>query len=277
MPRWPRLVGLFLMTALVLPSLAADDKDVKKDDPPKKKEAAKKDDDTPKKKGADKEKEPAEKEKKDKFAWGMELVGKINVDGNSQRDFTLHVTQKTLEPDYGAQQQYGQQQVQLVQQQLRMATARTPQDRLRATQQYYQTAMQLAQTQQRLFRPKDINYDVQLRFAEDMKVRLMQPPIDYDDKGNVKKYTAKELQDLRGKEGLPGYGAEMDAIRSGQIVAVYLSRKALPNQAAKAKAGGKAPAAKGAKKKADDEVDEVGPARPEAVMIMVLRDVLPNQ
>jgi hypothetical protein len=51
----------------------------------------------------------------------------------------------------------------------------------------------------------------------------------------------------------------------------------VPNQASKAKAGGKTGAAKGAKKKTDDEMDEVGLARPEAVMIMVLRDVLPNQ
>jgi len=273
MPRYPRLIGLLLTAALVLPGLGADDNDAKKkDDPPKKKEATKNDEDTPKKKGASKE--AAEKEKKDKLTWGMELVGKIQVDGNSQHDVTLHITQKILEPDYGAQQQYAQQQMQLAQYQVRMLIGRTPNDRLQATQQYYQAAMQLAQTQQRLFRPKDYNYDVQLRFADDMKVRLLQPPVDYDDKGNLKKYTAKELQELRGKDGLPGFTGDMDAVRSGQIVRVFLARKQVPTaQAAKTKYAAKT---KGSKKKTDDEEDEVGSARPQVIMILVLRDVGPN-
>ena len=273
MPRLPRLLGLLLMATLILPVLAADDTDPKKkDDPAQKKEEAKKDEDTPKKKTAD-------KEKKDKYAWGMELAGKIDVDGGSQRDVTLHVTQTVLEPDFGAQQQYSQQQMQLAHQQVRMATARTAQERAQATQQYYQTAIQLAQTQQRLVRPKDLHYDVKLRFADDMKVRLLQPPVDYDDKGNLKKYTAKELQELRGKEGLPGYTGDVESVRSGQIVRVFLARKQVTgNQATKAKSGAKTGAAKGAKKKKDDdETDEVGPARPEIMMLMVLRDVPANQ
>jgi hypothetical protein len=286
MLRLPRLLGLLLVAALVLPVLRADDDNKKKDDPTKKKEVAKdadtpkkkeaaKDDDTPKKKApADKEKK--DKEKKDRLSWGLELIGRITVDGNSQGDFTLHVTQKILEPDYGAQQQYAQQQMELARHQLRMATARTLQERNQAALQYYQTAMQLAQTQQRLFRARDHNYDVQLRFADKMKVRSLQPPLDYDDKGNPKKYTAKELDTLRGKEGLPGFAAEMDAVRSGQIVQVYVARnQGAANQAPKAKA----PAPKGAKKKAErpqDDDEEPASSRPEAVMIVILREPPPQ-
>jgi len=283
MPRLTRLLGLLLMAALVLPSLGADDNDFKKkDDPPKQKEAANKEaandgEDTPKKKGTAKTKEPGDKEKKDKFTWGAELVGRIQVDGNSQRGFTLHVTQKIMEPDYGAQQQYAQQQMQLAQQQARMATARTLQERNQAALQYYQTAVQLAQTQQRLFRPRDFNYDVKLRFAEDMKVRLLQPPVNYDDKGNLKKYTSKELQELRGKEGLPGFKAEMDAVHSGQIVTVFLAKKqASSDQKDRTKPAEKAGAEKEGKKKAADNED-AGQARPRAVMILILKDVLPSQ
>src|SRR5205807_7886954 len=98
-------------------------------------------------------------------------------------------------------------------------------------------------------------------------------------KGNVKKYTAKELQELRGKEGLPGFTGDQDAIRSGQIVKVYLANKQLPmNQPAKMKAAAKGAANKAAKKKTeDDDEDEVRSTRPEAVMILVLRDVAANQ
>src|SRR5947209_17813256 len=105
MAPWIRLLGLFVVAVLVLPSLGADEKDVKPKEPAaKKKEVAKDDEDTPKKKG----KEAGEKEKKEKLTWGAELVGRIEVDGNSQGDFKLHITQKILEQDYGAQQQYAQ-------------------------------------------------------------------------------------------------------------------------------------------------------------------------
>jgi hypothetical protein len=261
MPRWPRLIGLLLLSALVLPPLAADDKDAKKkDDAPKQKDAVKKDEDAPKKKTADKGKEP--KEKKEKITWGAELVGRIDVAGTSQRDFTLHVTTKIMEPDYGAQQQYAQQRMQLAQQQARMATARTLQERNNAGLQYYQISLQMAQTQQRLYRPKDHNYDVKLRFAENAKIRLSQPPPDYDDKGNPKKYTARELEKMRGKEGLPGYTAEMEALKSGQTVKVYLKRYPVASAAARGK---------GSKKKDEDD-DDLDMSQPEAVMILVLRD-----
>jgi hypothetical protein len=335
MPRLFGLAVLLVITALVLPTFGADDKDdKKKDDPPKvkadaakvkdaddedppkkkgavaKKKAAEDDDDAPapkkkgaiakkkgadddddppkkkgmvaKKKGADDDDDPPEKGKKkqEKFTWGQEIIGKLHVDGNSQKDFTLHISQKVREPDYGAIQQYAQQQQQLQQQQVRMAMARSIQDRQNAMNQYANTMNQLQQTQMRLYRVKDVNIDVQLRYAENMKVRLYQPPVDYDEKGNLKKYTNKELQELRGKENLPGYTAELDALRTGQTVKVFLSNKtpAVGKQGAMAMAGG-GNAAKGKKKKTDDDdaVDDVGMDRPEAVMIMVLIDPMPGQ
>jgi hypothetical protein len=270
------LAGLLVVVVLVLPSLGADDKDDKKKDDPaaKKADAAKGDKEEAPKKPGDKEKAPAKTAKKEKFTWGAEAIGKLTVDGNSTKDFTLHITQKTLEPDYGAQQQFAQQSMQLQQQQMRIAMARKPQDRQQAMQQYYQTLMQLSQTQARLYRPKDVNFDVQLRFGENMKVRLLQPPVEYDDKGNLKRYTAKELKELQGKEDLPGYTGEADALRTGQIVKVYLAKNQIPASAVGKMKGGAKAAPK--KKKTDDDEDELGVARPEAVMIMVLQDAPPQ-
>jgi hypothetical protein len=273
------LACLLLVLGLVLPSRGADDdKDAKKDDPATKKVEGAKDKDDDPKKGTDKDKESSAKTKKEKFTWGAELIGKLWVDGNSQKDFKLHVTQKIMEPDYNAQQQYAQQQMQLQRQQMQMAAARTLQARQQALQQYYQTANQLAQTQMRLYKPKDLNFDVELRFGENMKVRLLQPPVEYDDKGNLKKHTAKELQALRGTEDLPGYTGEVDALRSGQYVKVYLAKnQAPPTKVAMGKGGKAAPVPVAAKKKkTDEDEDELGMARPEAVMIMVLQDPLPG-
>jgi hypothetical protein len=268
MARWFGAAASMLVLVLALEPLAADDKGAKK-----------KDDAAPKIKDAGKDKAPADKDKQEKFTWGMELVGKLAIDGNSQGDFTLHVTQKIVEPNYQAQEQYAVQQLQLAQHQAQMLRARTVQERLQAQQQYLQIAAQLAQTQRSLYQSKDLNADVQLRFADKVKVRLANLPVDYDDKGNLKRYTAKELQELRGKEVLPGFAGEVESLRSGQTVKVYLAKNAtVARQPGAAKAGAKAGAAKdGKKKKADGDEDDLSPARPEAVMVLVLHDPAPGQ
>ena len=50
----------------------------------------------------------------------------------------------------------------------------------------------------------------------------------FDDKGNAirKPYTSKELKELTGPDkSLPGYKADVDSLKIGQIVDVYLGKK----------------------------------------------------
>jgi hypothetical protein len=57
-------------------------------------------------------------------------------------------------------------------------------------------------------------------------VRLARPPEQFDDKGKVKRYTAKELKELKGPDPkLPGYQATFSDVREGQIVTVNLVKK----------------------------------------------------
>ncbi|HEV2950401.1 MAG TPA: hypothetical protein VGX70_23680, partial [Gemmataceae bacterium] len=51
------------------------------------------------------------------------------------------------------------------------------------------------------------------------------PPVAYDDKGNKKKYTAKELKELRGDSKLEGYTAGFEDLKTNQYVKVSLVRK----------------------------------------------------
>jgi hypothetical protein len=60
---------------------------------------------------------------------------------------------------------------------------------------------------------------------DDVKVRTKNPPVAYDDKGNKKKYTAKELKELKGDSKLPGYSAEFNDLKQNQVVEVSLVRK----------------------------------------------------
>lgn len=80
-------------------------------------------------------------------------------------------------------------------------------------------------------RPATVNYkttttwtEVEFQAAEKVKVRTMVLPEQFDEKGSVKKYTAKQLAELRGKvsQGLPGYESSLDKLEAGQKVSVQL-------------------------------------------------------
>ncbi len=105
-------------------------------------------------------------------------------------------------------------------------------------------------------------YDV--RATEDCKVRIMYPPVQYDDEGKLKKWTRKELAALKGKSKLPGYESSFDSLKVGQFVEVYLAKK---YGSSKAKWTG---GSRQKKKKVDDDPPEPMPdQRPEIVMIVI--------
>jgi hypothetical protein len=67
--------------------------------------------------------------------------------------------------------------------------------------------------------------DIELQAADDVKVRLLNPPTAFDAKGNPRKYTAKELKELRGPGHLPGYPGDFDSLKVDQIVQVTLKKQ----------------------------------------------------
>jgi len=67
--------------------------------------------------------------------------------------------------------------------------------------------------------------DVKVMTIDDVKIRNENPPVGYDDKGNKKRYTPKELKELRGDSKLPGYTAEFNDLKQNQWVKVSLVRK----------------------------------------------------
>ena len=61
--------------------------------------------------------------------------------------------------------------------------------------------------------------------TDDVQVRRESPPPLYDDKGNLRKPTDKELKDLKGDPKLPGYQAEFTDLKQGDYVKVTLVKK----------------------------------------------------
>jgi hypothetical protein len=289
-----RIFGMLVMAlALILPSYGQDvqigggkkpatnaDKDKKADKKTDKKK-------TDKKKTKAKAKPKEEVNPEDKVAYGQVVTGTLKqIDANSQRDFTVTLmlpdAKKIFDVNVWATQNialYQQQQLaSQAQQQLSIARQTTLQGRAQATLQLQQSVaqytvtltqrqLQLAQKMEtEIYSPKD--YD--LRAAEKIKVRTAVPPTEYDDKGNMKRWTVKELKNLKKGSKLPGYPAEYDALRPNQTVAVYLAKQVLP-QAKNTKKGIKLEGIK------LDEEKEPGSDRPEVVMIIVVQDALPGQ
>jgi hypothetical protein len=78
----------------------------------------------------------------------------------------------------------------------------------------------------KLYDLKQQTKDLDLQTIDDVKVRLTNPPPQYDAKGNIKKPTAAELKELKGPDtSLPGYQAEFANLHNEQFVKVTLVKK----------------------------------------------------
>lgn len=67
--------------------------------------------------------------------------------------------------------------------------------------------------------------DVDFLLADDVKVRVGAPPVEFDDKGNLKKYSGEELKALKGGEKTWGFAADTTQLKSGDVVRVVVGRK----------------------------------------------------
>jgi hypothetical protein len=165
----------------------------------------------------DKKPAPANKETPKKVAKGKPIktdsfTGKlIRVEG-AQRSLAVRVTAKIPQENTGAAQNLANLRLQLL-------SARDPGTMRNIT-------AEIARNQANLLSLKDQSKDVELEIADDLKVRTMLEPIEYDDKGKPRRLTPKEKAELRGPDPkLPGYQADFDSLKADQTVTVYVPQK----------------------------------------------------
>lgn len=177
-----------------------------------------------------------------------EYFGTLKSVPGTDRVFLLETEAKQLVPTGkgggggGRGNNIVQMQNQLAQAQRQLATATTPQARQRAMQNFQQvlTRQQRAMAGLKGGAPPGYKVDVvkreiEFQASEKAKVRTMTLPEQFDEKGNLKKFTAKELAELRGKDTtLPGYESAMEKLEAGQKIRVTLT-PAPANAAAKNK------------------------------------------
>jgi hypothetical protein len=234
------IVGFLAVALFALPGLTAQEKD-KKD--PDKADPEKKDPPVKEKK----EKKPVEEKPEHGPVFKTKI---ISMKQDSARDFTVEVPMPDPQK-IASLQMWSFQQMQS----LMGGDPRTRAQRL------YQYQMQLAQKQAN---ETTTMKPVEVRATEKCKVRIMYPPVQYDDAGNLKKYSPKELAAMKTNSKLPGFPADFDLLKTGQWVELYLVKPAPP---AKGSAG-TTPMKKDPKKKMEDDPD-VPLAVPEVVMIVI--------
>jgi hypothetical protein len=162
----------------------------------------------------DKRKDDAKKADEEKLVSAGHLDGILKKDGGSGAGIT--VTVELILPNPAAQ-------VEQLKHQQELMVALSIRNPLIRQQALVQVMQQMRGAQNAVLRK---NVDLDLEPADDMVVRTMFLPERFDEKGKPKKYTAKELKELRGPDpNLPGYSADDDSLRSGQIVTLYLVRK----------------------------------------------------
>lgn len=85
------------------------------------------------------------------------------------------------------------------------------------------------------FRYEKSKVAVEFQGSDKVKVRTIVLPETFDDKGNLKKYSTKELEDLRGKDkSAPGYESALEKLEVGQRVRIITAAVA-PTKGVKTK------------------------------------------
>ena len=266
MRRWGQFIGFLALLVFLIPALPAQEEKKDADKAAEKKDAAKTDAEKkdPEKKDAEKKTEAkkdaekkAEKKEVEKVEYGTVLppTKLVRIADNSAREFAVEMQE--IDPERVVQLK-----IWMMQQQVQMAQQRDPRA---AAQQRLQYQVQLAQKQAReIYKP----VAKEMRAVENIKVRTMFLPVQFDDNGNPKKWTQKDIRAFKGNSTLPGYPAELDALKIGQVVQCYLAKQ-------QPKSVAKGPALK--KKFEDEEEAAAGETRPEVVMIVVLQEAQPQR
>ena len=132
-----------------------------------------------------------------------------------------------------------------------------------------QARMNLMKAQANLYKQK--MEVVEFLLKDDVKIRQLLPPESFDDKGNKKRLSAKELAELKGPEkNLPGYPADRSDLNGNTLVQVTFSSK-VQKQVAKTGNSGLAGIAA-----AKDDPETAREKRPRVSMIIITGKINEN-
>lgn len=202
-----------------------------------------------------------------------EITGKVLRPDFSAKGIRVAAEYPVYEPNKAAQRSNPNQQLanlvrqqyELQRRQVALMQSRNPREQI---QRWYQLQLQVQRMQLEVARlqmtPQESPFkvvmkrqDLELQTDEHTKVRFLEPPVEFDDQGNLKKHTPAELRQLKGPNpNLPGYQGDLGMLAPGHLLRVTLAKK---------------PPAKPAPKDLDGGLGEdvLSEGRPYAAMILV--------
>jgi hypothetical protein len=154
------------------------------------------------------------------------VTGKLLSVGGSDKSLSLRVDYQILEPRPNAAKGQAHGMQHLLHEQQQIMRTRNPLVRAQKLQQFeIDVLRQQNRAVNQAFKVVSEHKDFDLESTPEVKVRYLELPAQYDDKGQLKKYTAAELKELKGKNpDLPGYEADFDKLAPGQTVRVSLAK-----------------------------------------------------
>jgi hypothetical protein len=215
--------------------------------------------DDPKKEGTSEKEETEAKPPPVKGKWTPvgALLGQVKV--ASPNSLTLIVEYQEMQPKTpnakgnNNANNAANRQMQNFQNQMNSANRiKNPAQRAARVQQIQAQMQVAAMKQANNFKMVTKKKDVDVVMANELQVRVQDPPQEFDEKGKAKKFTAEELKKLKGPGNLWGYPGEIDKIKPGAILQVFLYKKAKKTVARAAPKGSLLPK----KEEGDDDKDK---------------------
>jgi hypothetical protein len=152
------------------------------------------------------------------------VTGKLLSVNPTDKTLSLRVDYPVLEPNPKGAKDNNKRVQHLLREQQAIMRTRNPLVRALKLQQFEVDVLnQQTQAVNKAFKVVNEHKEFDLTTTAKVVVRFLEPPVVYDDKGNLKKYTAAELKELKGKNpDLPGYTADFSNLQTGQTVRVTL-------------------------------------------------------
>jgi len=196
--------------------------------------------------------DPKEAKTSEKMIKAGQLVGKVKSIHESKKTLRISVTVVTPKPNVGAIQGYAQ-----AKQNYLNALYKRPPDRAGAIQ----ALAQMQQHQANLYTYEKKDHEYELSTVDEVEVRAIKPKPEFDEKGNIKKLTKKQLKELKGPDPKkPGYPAEFGDVQPDLIIKVQLVKKKEASRPAPMR------------RKKDEELDPLADNLPQVSSIMILHD-----
>jgi len=145
----------------------------------------------------------------------------VNNVARYNNDLVRHQTEMARAKNAG-QRNSAQRRINTTMGQLNKAIAQLQRSAVAADAQLAREGIRMAAAMPTL-KPIQVKQTVEFQAKEDVKVRTMILPEQFDDKGNRKEYTKEEKEALKGKDKtLPGYESSLERLEVGQKLRVVL-------------------------------------------------------